>query len=321
MQISNYKTIDLKEKDIEMYLSSFNYVFEMNRTADEFKNMYLNTCLGYSFHTLYYDDAEKLCGGYTLVPFSYEVKGEKMIFAVGTDMFISEQYREDVGNIINVLNASIKNAKANGIVGCFGFPNDNSNNVSRAFLKEKRIGLLDTYILPYKVGDYKSSFKPLNIFSKLFSNCLLEVSKLSDDKKLVEYPIKKSRPEFDETRWNWFKHEDYHHYDEENLHATWRITQFEGIKACFLIDLYPMSKYNFDKSVREMVKQERRNAGLFLYVGHLNFTPASMIKIPRKFEPKTFRFDFRILDKEKLSKEVVYTLDNWEVNLSSYDLL
>ena len=70
-----------------------------------------------------------------------------------------------------------------------------------------------------------------------------------------------------------------------------------------------------------MVEDKKSECGLFLYVGHLHFTPISMIKIPRKFEPKSFRFDCRILDKEKLSKEDVLNLDNWEVDLSSYDLL
>ena len=46
-----------------------------------------------------------------------------------------------------------------------------------------------------------------------------------------------------------------------------------------------------------------------------------MVKIPRRFEPKAFRFDCRILDKEKLSKVDVFNIDNWEVDLSSYDLL
>lgn len=87
------------------------------------------------------------------------------------------------------------------------------------------------------------------------------------------------------------------------------------------MDVHPLIKKNFDKAVRLMVEDKKSECGLFLYVGHLHFMPISMIKIPRKFEPKSFRFDCRILDKEKLSKEDVLNLDNWEVDLSSYDLL
>ena len=256
-----------------------------------------------------------------MVPFAYKANDLDIYVVVGTDLFIIEEHRTDVGNIIQLLNASVKHAKENGITACIGFPNDNSNNVSRAFLKEKRIGLLDAYILPYKVGDYKASLKILNPFSILFSKCLLALSHLSSSTKQSCAIIKKARPQFHQTRFNWFNPEDYHKYNDSEMRCVWKVSAFEGIKACFLMDVHPLIKKNFDKAVRLMVEDKNSECGLFLYVGHLHFTPISMIKIPRKFEPKSFRFDCRILDKEKLSKEDVLNLDNWEVDLSSYDLL
>lgn len=168
-----------------------------------------------------------------MVPFAYKANDLDIYVVVGTDLFIIEEHRTDVGNIIQLLNASVKHAKENGITACIGFPNDNSNNVSRAFLKEKRIGLLDTYILPYKVGDYKASLKILNPFSILFSKCLLGLSHLSSSTKQSCAIIKKARPQFHQTRFNWFNPEDYHKYNDSEMRCVWKVSAFEGIKACF----------------------------------------------------------------------------------------
>ena len=319
MTTHTLKTIELSDCDISSYLNIYNKIFETEKSVGVFKNEYMNTPLGFSYHTFLYNDSNDICGGYTLVPFAYKANDLDIYVVVGTDLFIIEEHRTDVGNIIQLLNASVKHAKENGITACIGFPNDNSNNVSRAFLKEKR--LLDTYILPYKVGDYKASFKILNPFSILFSKCLLGLSHLSSSTKQSCAIIKKARPQFHQTRFNWFNPEDYHKYNDSEMRCVWKVSAFEGIKACFLMDVHPLIKKNFDKAVRLMVEDKKSECGLFLYVGHLHFTPISMIKIPRKFEPKSFRFDCRILDKEKLSKEDVLNLDNWEVDLSSYDLL
>ena len=321
MTTHTLKTIELSDCDISSYLNIYNKIFETEKSVGVFKNEYMNTPLGFSYHTFLYNDSNDICGGYTLVPFAYKANDLDIYVVVGTDLFIIEEHRTDVGNIIQLLNASVKHAKENGITACIGFPNDNSNNVSRAFLKEKRIGLLDTYILPYKVGDYKASFKILNPFSILFSKCLLGLSHLSSSTKQSCAIIKKARPQFHQTRFNWFNPEDYHKYNDSEMRCVWKVSAFEGIKASFLMDVHPLIKKNFDKAVRLMVEDKKSECGLFLYVGHLHFTPISMIKIPRKFEPKSFRFDCRILDKEKLSKEDVLNLDNWEVDLSSYDLL
>ena len=321
MRTVTLKTTDLTDCEIGKFLGAFREVYNQERSITYFKNEYTSTCLEHSFHTLLYNEFDEICGSYSLIPFIYSVKGEEVLVGLGSDLFIKDSYRDNVSNLLSVLNAAIKNAEEVGMVACFGFPNDNSEMVSRAFLKEKRIGLLDTYILPYKIGDYKASMKLLNPFSILFSNCLLGLSHLSSSNNIADTIIRKVRPQFEQTRFKWFNPTDYHLYQNNEMQCVWKISAFEGVKACFLMDVYPLTARNFDKAVRKMVCDVKKECGLFLYVGHLHFTPLSMVKIPRRFEPKAFRFDCRILDKEKLSKVDVFNIDNWEVDLSSYDLL
>jgi uncharacterized protein YfeS len=45
-----------------------------------------------------------------------------------------------------------------------------------------------------------------------------------------------------------------------------------------------------------------------------------MIKIPKKIEPKQFNFSIKILD-NNIKSENIENIKNWDVNLSSYDLL
>ena len=70
-----------------------------------------------------------------------------------------------------------------------------------------------------------------------------------------------------------------------------------------------------------MFNAEKDNVGIFLYVGNLPFATTSMIKIPLKNAPKNFNFVAQILDKKKVQAEDVYDVNNWDVNLSSYDLI
>ncbi|MCF0220107.1 MAG: hypothetical protein HUK14_10025 [Muribaculaceae bacterium] len=321
MKVVAKKTTEITLEERLQILSAHNEVFNLSTTLEEWQNGYLNTCLGYSFHATLYNDEEKVIGNYTAIPISYEVGNVVLTFAVASDMFIREGYRDDLNNLLSILNATIKVLQTNDIAAFYGFPNDNSNKVSLAFLRKKRIGFLDTYILPYKIGDYKKSLKVLNPLSMLFSKCMLGISLLAVSKKPSNAIIKKTRPVFEKTRFKWFDAGSYNFYEDNDLKCVWKIAQFDGIKACFLMDVYPMNPKNFNKAVRTMVHKMKSECGLFIYVGHLNFTPLSMLKIPHKFEPKTFRFDCRILDKEKLSKEDVFNINNWEVDLSSYDLL
>lgn len=82
-----------------------------------------------------------------------------------------------------------------------------------------------------------------------------------------------------------------------------------------------MSQRNFNKAVREMFKASHKECGLFLYVGLLPFKQYTMMKVPHKYEPKKFRFDVKILDPSKVNEEMILNVNNWEVDLSSYDLV
>lgn len=321
MELIVKKTTELTEAEISQYCLCFKRVFDREKDTSVFLSEFAHTYLGYSFHSLLMDEKGAVRGGYTAIPMTFEVNGENMLFAFGVDLMIDVDLRSDVANLLSIVKANDKALKEAGVKVFYGFPNDNSYKVNLAFIRMKDICPLDTYILPWKVGDVNPSMKVLNPFSWLFVKMMLLYSKLSSDSKVSSYPIRKKQPDFDKSRYQWFKPEEYRHYQDEEMTCHWKVSHFEGIKAAFLMDVYPMSKKNFDKAVHIAYEECHLQVGLLLYVGLLPFTPMSMIKVPTKFNPKNFHFVAKILDKNAMSKDMLTNRENWDVNLASYDLL
>ncbi len=321
MKLITKKTPELTAEEIASYCDCYKRIYNQNREPSIFSAEFSNTCLGYSFHSVLSDDDGHVMGGYTAIPMLYEVKGQEMLFAFGVDLMIDESLRDDVSNLLSVVKANDKVLKEAGVKCFYGFPNDNSYKVNLAFIRMKDICSLYTYILPWKVGAVKPALSILTPFSWAFAKSMLLLSKFGDNKKTIERLIHKKRPEFEKTRYQWFNPDDYHHYKDEEMSCYWKIDSFDGTGAAFLMDVYPMSKYNFDKAVRIAYKDCADKVGLLLYVGCLPFTPCSMIKVPMKFAPKNFHFVAKILDKTALTKEMVCDGNNWDADLSSYDLL
>lgn len=321
MELVNKKTNELTKEEIREYCSCFSKVMHRDRDAAVFNTIFTNTCLGYSFHSLLKAEDGTVMGGYTSIPMPYEVDGKEMLFAFGVDLMVDESLRDDVSNLLSIIKGNDKVLKENGIKCFYGFPNDNSYKVNLAFIRMKDIASLETYILPWKVGAVKPSLKILNPLSSLLAKMMVASSKLSKNKLVTDYSIHKKRPEFDESRYMWFDKTEYRHYQDDEMTCHWKVSSFEGIDAAFLMDVYPMSKYNFDKAVRIAYKDCVDKVGLLLYVGCLPFSSCSMINVPMKFAPKNFHFVAKILDKAALSKDMVCNGKNWDVNLASYDLL
>lgn len=256
-----------------------------------------------------------------MVPFEYTYKCNPLLFAIGMGFMIREDYRNDFKNVMSICRESMQFAKDYGISCVLAFPNDLSHLLNIRILRMKDVGKLHTYILPYKVGDAKPKLKALNFGSMLFSWLMLGTSALDFRKTTYSTMFERNRSTFDSTRYKWFNPSDYRFYKEDEMSCSWKVADFEGVKAAFLMDFYPVSSDNFNKAVKAMFNAEKSNVGIFLYVGNLPFATFSMVKIPLKYAPKNFNFVAQVLDKSKVNEKEVLDICNWDINLSSYDLL
>lgn len=322
MKVESKKTIELSETEIFGFCESFGNTFVgHNKSPEYFRNEYSNTVLGYSFHVLLKNEKGTIVGGYSAIPILYEISGKKKLFACAADLMIEEQYRNDVGNLLSIIQQMNRFLAENEVVYFYGFPNDVSYKINVSLIRMRDIASLYTYILPMRVGDVKPFLKPLNPISRLFCKTLLWLSRFDNDRTVIEHKICKVRPEFDATRYKWFDPGQYVRYENGNVKAVWKISGFENVKACFLLDVFPYSKSNFNDVVREMVKREEKRTGLFIYVGYLPAAPCSMLKLPHKIQPKNFHFVGKVIDKKNFIDADFVNVFDWDVNLSSYDLL
>ncbi len=321
MELIVKKTNEFSTTEISAYCNCFERVFGRVKDSKTFQTEFNNSSVGYSIHSLLLEDDGRVVGGYTAMPMLYEVNGVDRLFAFGVDLMIDEGYRDDVSNLLKIIKAIDKALKELGVICFYGFPNDNSYKVNLAFIKMKDVCSLYTYILPWKIGAVKPSLKLFNPFSVLYTKLMILCSKIHRDKKIVDNAIHKKQPDFDNRRYLWFKNDEYRHYQDEKMSCHWKVSNYEGTEAAFLMDVYPMSKSNFDMAVSIVYNNCKKKVGLLLYVGYLPFNPCSMIKVPMKLAPKSFHFVAKILDKTVLTSAMVYNGYNWDVNLASYDLL
>lgn len=322
MKIVCKKTTELTAEEKQQICDCFGAVFEGHtKSLLDFENEFMNTCLGYSFHTMLKSDEGIVVGLYAVIPFDYMYQGSKQLFAIGVDFMIRKDFRNDFKNVMGICGESMKFTKANGVTCIFAFPNDLSHQLNTRILRMKDIGKLYTYILPYKVGDAKPKLKALNFGSMLFSWLMLGVSALDFRKTKYSTMFERDRSTFDNTRYKWFNPSEYRFYKDGDMSCSWKVADFEGVKAAFLMDFYPVSSSNFNKAVRAMFNAEKSNVGIFLYVGNLPFVTTSMVNIPLKYAPKNFNFVAQVLDKSKVASDDVFNVNNWDVNLASYDLL
>lgn len=311
-------TQELSIEEIKEVNDLFEEVFEVKRTPELFLSNYSHTPFGLSYHSILYNDEGAIVGFHTCMPFRYLDGDKEVKVGLGIDSMVRKTYR-DFFSFHDMIRACEKRLKEEGFGLRIGFPNDNSYPVLKRGLRYKDIGKLKTYCLIKNIGGYKKNLRFLNWASTMLANLQLTLSRLHMSTKPYEFRFKKERRSFNAVRYKWF-FGDYTTVSTPSIEYTYRVKLHEGVRTAFLLDVYPLSKRNFEKTVREVYKAEKDHIDMILYVGNLPFTPISLMTIPHKYEPKHFNFTCNILDKGKFDSELL-KIKNWDVNLSNYDLL
>jgi hypothetical protein len=87
------------------------------------------------------------------------------------------------------------------------------------------------------------------------------------------------------------------------------------------MDVFVKSARNFNAAIKHIIKHHHNEIDLLLYVGRLPFRLCGLITVPRRFSPKNFHFLGQLLQEEVIETDLFFNLDNWDINLSNYDLL
>jgi hypothetical protein len=312
------KTSELTKAEQKDILALFNDIFHEHRTEEEFLNQYQKNVLGFSYHSIILDNG-LIVGATAFVPSYYIVKGERQLFTVSIDTMIRKSHR-GIENFYDLINNGFKRMKADGVAFVMGFPNNTSYQVFTAINLMPDIGRLDTFSLPLRIGGIKKKLRFLNACSNLFCLIWLYISTIFASDEIYSSPIHRDSETFNPTR---YKRMDgvYHQVNLPGVEFFYKLKTIEGIRTATLIDVTQKSEKNFCRAARYIVQQEKRHFDSLLFVGHLPFRKIGMIKVPKMLEPKTIYFNGIVLDNDALDLNTVCDINNWDVNLSDFDLI
>ena len=315
MQFITKKTTELTAEEKKGLVDLFNEVFIKARTVEDFDRQFLNNPEGYSCHSYAVEDG-KIVASNSMIPSVYIYGGKQLRFVNSVDTMIAEHHR-GLENFYDMIKTSFGFAEEQGYDAVYGFPNDNSYELFTKLKFMKDVGKLDTYFLPYRIGGIKKGLKVFNFMSILFCRLWFWGSALFASGKMSSFYIEKEAKSFNETR---YKRSDGRYSVVEGLFA-YKVMEFDGVRTAFIIDVFGKSAKNFTKSIKYLFKNESKNFDLILYVGHLRFSSYGLIKIPRKYEPKHFNFTAAVMNKNTVDKKALFDIDNWDINLSNYDVI
>ena len=238
------KTTDLLSTDIRLILNLYESVFHKRKCYNEFIDEFSQNDFGYSIHAICYDK-EVVVGHNVYIPMMYNRGSESFFAALSVDAMVHEDY-QNRGIYHRLVMECEEAAKKIGCKIRLGFPNNNSYPIQIKKFGYREIGQLDTYILPVKLDLFSSKYRIFDIFSIPLSFLLIHVSKISKYfRTSYNFLYHKSRETFDLYRYKWFNG-NYNIIDDNDVKFIYKEYNFKGKSAFFLMDVFPMSKKNFE---------------------------------------------------------------------------
>lgn len=315
IKVKTTDILDKKERNDLLYL--FNEVFEKTFTLYEFLEKFINNTKGYSYHSLLYVDGV-LVGCYSVIPYRYLYRDRELIFGLSVDTMIKREYRGNPFTLKKLANKVYDFLKSENIPFVFGFPNDNVYLVRQKILKWKDIGQLNYYVLPINLVKIKKKLALIDPLYKIFilpfftvtvSNQKITINSEKKDISLIK------DESFVTSRFN----DTYIVQSNENRYFCYKIYKENTVNTAYLVDIYPLNKENIENSIKNIYQKHKNELDIIIYVGNLDFNPKNLIKVPKKYEPKTVYMSGKILDKNKID-DSIFNINNWHVNLSNFDV-
>ena len=313
-------TKEITDAEIKRIVVLFKEVFHGDMTIESFRHRYQQTPLGCSVHALLLSEDNAIVGCHHLVPFYYVFDKKKQLFAYGSGTMIKKEFRNFLTYRRLITESQKYIVEKMDCTFLFGFPNENSYPVQKKGLSRQDVGDLDIFFLPVRLGSFKRIFRWMDPLSIIFSNIWVALSKVSRSGTVYQPLVHRDYESFDRCRY-WGNDNKYRNILHGGISGYYRVMSFEGKLISFVLDVQPLSKSSFDSFVRIMTKELRdTKIDGIMFVGHLPFSPMSLIKIPKKFEPKTFHFVGTIFNKDMIDNRI-FDVKNWYVSLIDYDLL
>lgn len=308
-------TIELSENERDQFRSLFRDVFGKAKTDERFRRQFLGTTTGYSYHALAFDEVSRLVGAYSVVPQRYSLGGRQTLLGLIVDTMVSPDYRNNplmtmkLGSMLDVI------MRKDGVVGIFGFPNDNVYEYSKKVMRFRDVGVLDFLVLPLRPGGFSGYVQALDrvgpSMARGVARCLRWFAS--------GFPTKKHIEKVNDTCFQENRYGSEHRF----LHGPAKATSVysihnEGAKrVAYIVDVHPFSPRNLYSAFADVIDAEGSSVDAIAYCG--NSARWSPLRVPRFILPRQLRMVGRSLV-SSLDEEKFFSLKHWHVNLSDFDV-
>ena len=296
--------------DFQSLVDLFNRVFDEQRTPAMLRAKYTAPGTGYSFHGLMKDE-DRLVGALTVIPFTYTCFGQQLTFGCFADLMIDEDARGDMLALKKIYDAAMQRI-GDEIDLVYAVPNENSYLYFRKFLKWREIGDLYYYLMPVQIGAIRERLGWLNPVSWLGSRLFCLTPGLSSAAAITRNIHKMDAESFRSYRFA----ENYESGEVRGSTFYYRLFDEEATRVCYIVDIQPLSPRALDAAVARIRSQVKCDA--IMYIDSVPMTPHKAIRVPRKWEPRNLHLIARAVT-DRVDERVM-DVDNWQFNLSDFDV-
>ncbi len=315
MEYFGKTTVELSDKEFDELAKLFNHVFSRNITPQFLITKYTSPLTGFSYHGLMYNDEGTIVGAISFIPFKYQYFGNEIIVGSAADLMIHELYRKDLYSFKHIHDQAIKRSN-NTLDFVLAVPNQNPYLYFKKLLGWHDIGVLNYYIQVLNISKIKRQFSGLNWMSGILSSAqnLLFLGHGSKN-QAKSLPISKiSGTAYSDYRFG----DKYFRVTRGNDIAYYSIYDESGINTAYIIDIQPFTKNWMGRVVKEIHSREKKRVDIIMYIGNNLRVPINLIKVPRKFEPRTLHLIGKCLSGRVDQR--IFSLSNWKFNLSDFDV-
>lgn len=321
VEFNTYKTTELSKTQLISLIKNFNTVFEKDFPVAYFEQQYNITVKGFSYHSLMEQDGE-VVGACSAVPYEYMYNGEQKIFGLLVGLFVIKEFRKDPFALYKIYSKLKDMMIQDGVSVTIAAPNHNSYPYFKHVLKWKDIGNLPYYALPVRFGNIKKTNKWLNIFSWLFAHSASRVNKIkniiaNNAEKKAAIHLLPNEPLMEQHRYS-ISHKII---KQKSFSLFYRTDLEDGIRTAYIINFYNSNIIKDARSLAAAVSFILNNEkpDIILFIGRLNFSQLSLIKVPIDKEPKKLNFCAEILNKKEIGNDI-FEMESWDFGLYNFDV-
>jgi hypothetical protein len=301
-------TTELEPREISGLTRLFENVYGKPCPEDLFCRKYAKSWLGHSVHSLM-SVGDELAGAFSAIPVRYRYFGRTLLFAITADLMIDPRHRGALSRVKKLSENLYEGLRRQGVAFVFCCLRNEIFQLHQAASAWREIGKVSYYVSPVR---FRWLARIGSVSSPAPADGTFAIEKVND-------------ADFEEWRYRIFP-------------AAYRTAEFPGAKAIYatqlyypiealpswvklglLIDVFPLTRANFDIAVRE-IRRQNPELNAIAYQGILPFRPREMVRIPAKYEKQSWTLAGKVLDPNQVD-EKIFEAKNWNVNLSNGDLV